>query len=505
MRDTEQVMPHSQDAEASALGCMLFEPLGAIPLATTSLRLPESAFYVPAHRAVFAAIMRVAEQSLDRVDILTVTESLKSAGHLEMAGGQIGVAKLLDKTPVTGHAEYYLDIVRQKWLARRAIEIANGIASEGFTTEAGDKLIRDAPNRFHDATSDVVQSANNRELCDQAVVNWREAAKRHKAGDTKPMIACDTPWEAVTELMCGLEEGLTILAGRPSAGKTTMEDILSCHLAQQGKAVLRVTLDASARELNERALCRTGEVSLPHLKFGFGSEAKFRLMEEAAEKVGAWKSFIVDNIVDIRDIMTCARLHKARHDIALVTVDYIQQVQAFTDLGRDNRDTVARTTWISGRLKRLSHELKIPVLCLSQLSRDVEKENREPKLSDLRDSGSLEQDAHKVIFLYRNVKKCADMDKASPGATKHKRAVWFDVMKQKDGEIGRIPMWLYPPYFKFQPAADDEFSDDDLPQTRHQVDKEFAQHQEYFPRPEGQRFRSETQRHDDVPPAPEDD
>jgi replicative DNA helicase len=179
---------------------------------------------------------------------------------------------------------------------------------------------------------------------------------------------------------------------------------------------------------------------------------------------------------------------KAKRGIGLMTVDYIQLVRA-TDMGRSEWDTVARVTHVSNRLKDLSLSLHLPILALCQLSRAVEKDGRDPQLSDLRDSGAIEQDAQKVIFLYVNGKKREEMEKAVPTATKHKRPVVANVMKHKDGETGIVPFWLYPPYFRFATAKVSEtgepFVDDQLPSQRDDDWKDMRQRPAYMPMEEG--------------------
>jgi replicative DNA helicase len=186
--------------------------------------------------------------------------------------------------------------------------------------------------------------------------------------------------------------------------------------------------------------------------------------------------------------MARTRAMKAKHGIVMLTIDYIQLIRA-PDMGRSEWDTVTRVTHVSAMLKDLAFDLRIPVLVLCQLSRAVEKEGRDPQLSDLRDSGAIEQDASKVIFLYVDAEKKKQMDLNSPGATKHKRPVIANLMKHKNGETGVLPMWLYPPYFRFHPAKMDPeqnkmFVDDDLPLSMKSVDQEFKERPQYMPQEE---------------------
>lgn len=287
--------------------------------------------------------------------------------------------------------------------------------------------------------------------------------------------------------MSGFEIGLTVLAGRPSAGKTTMEDQACTYLAMSGKAVARCTLDSSRDELLERAICRTAGVSMPKLKFGFARKDQLANAEDAAIKLDQAPIFINDWDRDIAGICAYARAMKRRYNIVLFTVDYIQLIEA-AEMGNAEWNTTARVTYVSRKLKALSFELKIPVLVLSQLSRAVEKEDREPQMSDLRDSGAIEQDAAKIIFLYVHAKKKQEMEDEEALATKHKRPVIVNVMKHKNGQTGALPFWLYPPYFNFEPAdilmvngKPEPFSNDDLPASRKQDSEDWKQLPDYLP------------------------
>jgi replicative DNA helicase len=338
------------------------------------------------------------------------------------------------------------------------------------------------PGRFMDGYTLGQQDVPNDVLMADSLRRWRDAAEKKT-----PAIGLYTPWSPLTYLMSGFETGLTILAGRPSAGKTTLEDQCCQYLAMRGKAVARVTLDSTRQELLERSICRIAGVSLPKLKFGFGRRDQLANAERAAVDLSAAPVHINDSERDIMGICAYARAMRRKHGIAMLTVDYIQLIEA-AEMGSNEWNTVARVSYVSRKLKALSFELGIPVLVLSQLSRAVEKEDREPQLSDLRDSGAIEQDAAKVIFLYVDPPKRKEMEAKEPGATKHKRPVVVNVMKHKNGKTGALPFWLYPAYFNFAPAVVENiggkamaFADDDLPMDRKSDSEEWKQLPDYMP------------------------
>jgi replicative DNA helicase len=447
---SERLPPFDEAAELGLVGSLLKDPMRVMPL-VRAIGLPAEAFYIPAVRCVFEAVQALADadRRMVGIDILTVGSWLKDHGKLEVVGGACRLDYIMDATPTSAHAEYYLDIVRRKYVARRVIEQARETEQEAFRTDQEDALPAKAAEAFAAIQIQGEVEVSNAEVMAGIVVRFEDA----KAGKKKA-IGLATPWEKVTEMLCGLEPGIIILAGRPSEGKTTVEDQICVELAAQGIAVGRMTLDSTREELLERALCRKAGVSLPKLKFGFAGESQMQQIREARDVLGRYPMYIEDQTRELRQICSKARAWKAKYDIGLLTLDFVQLVEA-GDMGRSQWDKNACVSYVSKTLKALALELNIPLLLLSQLSRGMEKDGRPPELSDLRDSGSLEQDAHKVLFVYRDRKWCKKAEEEEPGATKKKRAAYLDVMKHKNGETGRIPMWMRPHYFLFEEAPAD--------------------------------------------------
>jgi len=252
-------------------------------------------------------------------------------------------------------------------------------------------------------------------------------------------------------MMCGIEEGVTIIAGRPSQGKSTLEDEISTGLALSGVPVARVQLDMNRRKSLARATCRIAGVSLPKLKHGFARQNQLAAVREAVQTVRSLPMYLNDKDYSLRGICSWARAMKLKHDIKMLTVDHVGLVQVDGSFrGNDN----SRISLVSSTLKALGAELGVAVVLLSQLSRGMEKESRRPQLSDLRDSGTLEQDAAKVIFVYREYrpKLLAELE------TDSRRPVWVELLKNQDGETGLLPFWLWKKYFRFElcPASDHE-------------------------------------------------
>lgn len=486
----ERPVPHSEEAERGVLGSFLLDPTRCIPLAQVQYQLTAKSFYVPAHAKLAGALFDMAKGDVSRIDLLTVGDYLGQHNILDDVGGSTFLEKLIDNTPTSAHVEHYAAIVRAKQIARGVIEKSRDILDEAYTTETPEKLALEASQRYVDVIGEPKDELSNADAMESSITRW-EDAKAYREGDAskKPAIGLETPWPQVTSLTCGLEEGLYLLAGRPSAGKTTMEDALSLHVADQlNIPVLRFTLDGTKRKLWDRTLCRYAGVSLPKLKFGFAGKSQIAECRNARAHLKELPIYIFDNLFDIDSICARSRYMKSRYGIGLITIDYIQQltIHGASRFLSDNAN--ARGEYIARLLKQLWRQLHIPVLALSQLSRGVEKEDRDPKMSDLRDSGAYEQDADVVWFLNVDNKKKQQMEETRRGATKHKRPVWFRQLKHKEAEQGEIPMWLHAPYFRFEVAESDDqgdFADDSLPGDASTTDRDFDKHPELEPQDEG--------------------
>jgi replicative DNA helicase len=452
----------NEQAEQAALGAMILEAAKVWPEAV-SMGVTPATFYMPANRVAAKAIEKLMGENRP-VDVVTLAAALSQAGDLERAGGEIALHRLVDACVTAEHSAYYLDLIRQEEIKRTIIEIAREVEQDALKAERGDQVALGLPERFARLASSQIQEKSTEEILAGNVAVWREA--RQHVG--KPSTGIELLWPALTRCTGGLEIGLTILGGRPSSGKTTIEDEVAIHAAEIGVPTARWTLDTTKADLWARTQARTGGVSLPKLKFGYGRDDQLAEIETQNKRLKDLPVFINSRDRDLRAGMSWARTMKLRENIGLLTIDYATQIRV-ADMGRMEWDKVARTTHVAESLKGLALELGIPILLLAQLNRSVDKDGREPVMSDLRDSGALEQEANKIIFLYIDKDKRKEMDEKRPGATKHKRPVVCEVIKNKDGETGPYPLWFYPPYFRFVEAVIDKdgvaFTDDDLGDT----------------------------------------
>ena len=485
VKEFAQVPPYNEEAERAVLGSILIDSQRVVALARNVAGLIPESFYVPRHRLIAVAIWTLAEDPKKWIDPVTVAEELQRQGAFDQAGGFPCIDGLVDGTPTAAHAEYYCQIVREKAMLRGVLEVTRGIQHDVFSgPENVEAFVRQAPDRFTNISGLAVEEVDNNEVMQANIRRWEDAiAFRKGDASKKPAIGLETPFEQVTGMIAGLEPGITIIAGRPSAGKTTMEDMLAIHCARNDVPVGRITMDSTRMSLLARAQCRLAGVSLAKIKFGFANHTQVAAIRDATVVLGQLPMWIRTDLSDIASIRMWALERKRKDGMGLLTIDYVQQVRA-AELGRAEGDRVARMTHVIARLKKLAlDELQIPVVVLSQLSRRSEQDGTDPGLSDLRDSGALEQDADKVIMLSVDKKKRKEMDEAADGATKHKRPVLFQVAKHKDGETGAIEMWMFPPYFRFE-VADPDWMNDGLPGDKEQVDMEFAAVPKLKPRDE---------------------
>ena len=468
--------PYSEEAEKGALGSILVDADRMMPI-VHRMRITPEAFYVPAHRMVAEAIFGLWGKPGKFIDLLTVPEELKQMQKLETVGGAVFVERLVDATPSAYHGEDYLDLVRQKHILRREILTCRQVECEAYTQERGDVHLKTIPERFTSIIGDVLSERTLGQMMDENLAKWEKAISARESGNLEWAPGLPLPWFDLWKFCGELVPGLHIIGGEQGSGKTTMEGQWAMHWAKNGHPVARCTLDVKDRELTARMLAREAGVSLPKFNFGFAGRSELQRAKDSRDLLHEIPMWINDQDRDVAGICAYGRAMKLRYGIEALTVDYAQKVNAAA-LGRNATDPVRRVAYVTGCLKDLALELGIPVLLLSQYSREQGKDSRKPVLGDLKDSSALEQDAHKVFLLWIDPKKRKSME--DPGAeqsegigrrgawdaTKHKRPVWLIKAKDKDADTGQRALWMFPAYFYFGAARfekNDPFWDDALP------------------------------------------
>ncbi|USS88135.1 replicative DNA helicase [Fructilactobacillus hinvesii] len=399
---TDHTPPHSIEAEKAVLGSLFLAPT-TLPDAMELLQ-PDD-FYKRAHQLIFQAMMDLADQD-QGIDAVTVTDRLKSQNQLEDVGGVSAIVELAESVPTAANLTYYAKIVKKKATLRRLIQTATKIATDGYDEDEDlDTLLDNAEREIMDVSEDRNQSGFQpiRDVLDQAFENINELAEN--GGDD--VTGLPTGYKALDQMTTGLHPGeLVILAARPAVGKTAFALNIAQNVGvKTNKTVALFSLEMSAESLVNRMLCAEGSIDANHLRTGELSSDEWNNLTIAIGTLATANIFIDDTpgarIASIR--ANCRRLKReADRDpdggLGLIVIDYLQLIEGST---RESRQQ--EVSEISRQLKKLANELQVPIIALSQLSRGVEqRQDKRPVLSDIRESGSIEQDADIVAFLYRD-------------------------------------------------------------------------------------------------------
>jgi replicative DNA helicase len=389
--------PYSEDAEQAVISAMMMDR-NAIVRAVEFV--DDTMFYREAHRRIFKAILSINERGAV-VDVLTLADELSLRGELDASGGKDYLSLLVDAVPTSANVEYHAKIVREKALIRRLIETSTEIITEAYD---GRTLSHDLLDRAEQKIFQINQSRRTegfsriKELLWTAMERIEELSRRGESITGVP-----SGFDELDKLTLGFQPSeLVIIAARPSMGKTAFVLNLAQNAAYLGKTPVAVfSLEMAKEQLVTRMLAAEGWVDAQKLRSGKLTDDDFRNLAKASGILGTLPIWIDDtpglSALEIRS--RCRRL-KAENNIGLIIIDYLQLINGPAD--SENRQQ--EISYISRSLKILSRELLVPVICLSQLSRAPEQrtgENKRPQLSDLRESGAIEQDADVVMFLYR--------------------------------------------------------------------------------------------------------
>ncbi len=434
-----RVPPQDTDAERSVLGAMLLERDAL--LQAVELLAPED-FYRPAHARVFAAMQSLFERS-EPVDEVTVAAELKARGDLDKVGGAAAMAALTESVPSAANAGHYAQIVRSRALMRRLIQVATAIATTGYEAGAEIDLMLD------DAEAKIFEITRAREH--RSFVPIKEVVKdAFKRIETlyqkkESVTGVPTGFVDLDRLTSGLQSGdLIIVAGRPSMGKTALALNMAQHAALKHKTSVAVfSLEMSKEQLVMRMLCSEGRIDSHRLRGGFLRDTDWPKLARAAGTIAEAPLFIDDTgALSILEVRAKARRLQAQHGLGMIVLDYLQLMRGRASTEGREREI----SEISRGLKALAKELAVPVVALSQLNRSLEQRtDKRPLLSDLRESGAIEQDADVICFVYRD-------DYYHPDSEK-KGLAEIIVGKQRNGPTGTVELRFFGEYTRFESAA----------------------------------------------------
>ncbi len=421
-----QLPPQSSEAEESVLGAILIDG-DAITEVSETLKATD--FYKPANSKVYAAVLSLYELR-QPIDILTVSEELERRGQIEEIGGRAALADLCDRTPTAVHAKQYAKIVERKAVLRGLISAAGRIASIGYEDPA------DAIEAIDRAESELFAISERRTASGFTSIETLlgQAYERldHLHQNRGQLMGLRTGFTDIDNKTQGLQASdFIVLAARPSVGKTSLAlNIAEYAGVREGKSVGVFSLEMSKEQLVLRLLSSVTKIDSFKLRSGFLAEMDFPKIASAMETLSRAKIFIDDTAsISVMELRTKARRLKMEHGLDLLIVDYLQLMQPGSSGRESNR--VQEVSEISRGLKALARELGIPVLALSQLSRQTEMrgDSKEPRLSDLRESGAIEQDADVVIFLWRKADRIEETDAVG-------EAIDFSIAKHRNGPTG---------------------------------------------------------------------
>jgi replicative DNA helicase len=429
-RSTNQ-QPQNLEAEASLLGAVLIDGDALVKIADS---ITAQDFFDTRHQRIFEAVAQLYEKR-SPIDVLTLADQLKGNGFLEMIGGPAYLTELTNFVPTAAHIEQYADIVAQKAVRRRLIKTSKELTTLGYDeTKAIKELIEEAEaNLFEVSQQHVKQTITSIE--DVLAESFERFDDLHK--DKNKVRGIPTGFRDMDDILAGLQRSdLFILAARPSMGKTAFSLSLAHNVAVQAKEpVLIFSLEMSKEQLVDRLLAMESGVDAWALRTGNLTDADFEKLGQAMGTLSEAKIFIDDTPgLTVSDLRTKARRESHKQQLGLIIVDYLQLMSGGSKFSNgDNR--VNEISEISRGLKSIARELNVPLIALSQLSRSVENRKPQiPQLADLRESGSIEQDADVVAFIYRE-------DYYNPESDR-KNLMDILIKKHRNGATGGVELFF---------------------------------------------------------------
>ncbi len=440
-----RIPPQSLEAERALLGAIM---LRSDAIHEVSDLLSSDSFYAEKHKTVYRAFVALAASGAP-IDLLSVANYLRENNELERAGGASYLADLVNAVPSTANAKHYAEIVQKKSLMRGVIEAAADISEMGYDeSRAVEEIVDSAEKRLGEATTNPTMRkfvAIGEELKEA----WERFDSLHKSDHE--MRGIPTGFPSLDNMLAGFQRSdLIILAARPSMGKTSLAlDIARNTAVKHGTPVGIFSLEMSSQQLVDRMLAAEARVDAWKLRTGkISTDAEFENIRNAMEHLSKAPIYIDDQPANNALIMrSVARRLKRENGIGLIIVDYLQLMAPTSTRSADS--LVQQVTEISRSLKQLAREIDVPVLALSQLSRAVEQRRGRPRLSDLRDSGSIEQDADVVMFIHREDKMSESMERNNIAE--------ILIEKHRNGPVGKVDLYFDEKRASFLPIDTSDF------------------------------------------------
>ncbi|WP_127530009.1 replicative DNA helicase [Paenibacillus kobensis] len=432
----DRIPPQNLEAEQAILGAVLLQ---AEALITAMERVKSDDFYSTPHQRIFEAMVELGENN-QPIDLVTLTAYLQDRQMLEEAGGITYLAKLANAVPTAANVEYYAQIVEEKSMLRRLIRTATNIVSSGYAAED------DVGALLGEAEAKILEISNRRSSTGfisirdvlMEVFERVEMLYSNKGGSS----GIPSGFSDLDKMTSGFQRSdLIIVAARPSVGKTAFALNIAQNVGVRAKETVAIfSLEMSAAQLVQRMICAESNVDAGRMRTGFLEGDDWEKLTMAIGSLSEAEIYIDDTpgitVADIR--AKCRRLKKERN-LGMILIDYLQLIQGRGKAGENRQQEVSE---ISRTLKQIARELEVPVIALSQLSRGVEqRQDKRPMMSDLRESGSIEQDADIVAFLYRDDYYDKESEK--------KNIIEIIIAKQRNGPVGTVELAFLKQFNKF--------------------------------------------------------
>jgi replicative DNA helicase len=457
----DRLPPHSPEGEQGVLGCVLLSPNECMGECIEKLKDGKDVFYDLRHQTIFEALAAMYD-TREAIDVITLQQRLKDKQLLDQVGGIAYLSQLQDAVPSAANLSYYLDIVREKFLLRKMIQTCTDVVGRVYDYEGEvDALLDEVERDVLRISESRVQGGvvTTKELVGKAIGTIENYFSRK--GTLNGLATGFADLDRMTDGLHGSE--MIVIAARPSMGKTSIAMNIVEHVVLEQKLPAAVfSLEMSAEALVLRMMCSLARVNLRSIREGFMSEADFPKLTGAAGRLANAPLFIDDSAaLSILQLRARARRLAQQHGIKLFVVDYLQLLHSTARRSQENRQQ--EISDISSGIKALAKELKVPVLVLSQLNRELERDkSRKPRLSDLRESGAIEQDADVVGLLYKP--NAGEDDDNVTAEEPEGLQVNLLIAKQRNGPTGDVNLTFLKPYTRFESAA--KVSDEDVPMDR---------------------------------------
>ncbi len=448
--DIHRLLPQSSDAEQGVLSSILLAPKEVGGLCVEK-GIRKEHFHIPAHSSIYEVLLEMYDQR-QPIDVITLTQVLRDRKMLDQVGGPAFVTDLFTFLPTAANASYYIEILDEKFTLRAIIRVCTEYAARSYDEQSEVTMLLDevetrvmeiSKERYKDKVASMKDQV-------MAAIHAIEELYTNRGG----MTGFSTGFATLDKMTDGLHRAeMFVIAARPSMGKTALAMNMAEHVAiEQKKPVAVFSLEMSASQLVQRLLCSRARVDLGNVRNGLLSERDFPNLTAAASKLAESKIFIDDTAgLSILELRAKARRLKSQHGIEAIFIDYLQLLRSTSRRAQDNRQI--EIAEISSGLKALAKELDIPIVVLAQLNRNPEQRSGDskgrPRLSDLRESGSIEQDADVVGLLVRE-EYYADSDEEKKESEGKATLI---IAKQRNGPVGDVPLTFLKQFTRFENRA----------------------------------------------------